>query len=76
MPNQRDYNKTLKDVSEAKHLITQIQRTDYYGKIITSSSVKPIFGQTYNRIAQGIKDKAVDNDNDEGEEEGKSYIGL
>ena len=67
VPNQRGYDEIVIDISEANRLITQIQRSDYYGKIITSSSVEPIFGQTYNRIA-GMKDKAVDDDNDEGEE--------
>ena len=76
VPNQRAYDETLIDVSEANRLVTQIQRTDYSGKIITSISVEPMFGQTYNRIAQGMKEKAVDNDNDEAEEEGKFYIGL
>ena len=75
-PRQQDYDNTLIDVSEANRLVTKIQRTDYYGKIITSSSVEPIFGQTYSRIAQGMKDKAIDNDDGESENKGTSYIRL
>ena len=76
VPNQRYYDQTVIDFGETKFLVSQVQRTDYYCKIITSRSVEPIFGQTYDRIAQGIKDKTVDNDNNEGEEEGTFYIGL
>lgn len=71
--NQQACDDTLIDVKEANDLMNRIKRTDYFAKVITSNSVEPIFGQIYNRIAQGIKDNAVD-DGDE-EDEGKTYIG-
>ena len=76
VPNQSDYDQTFIGFREANLLVSQIQFTNCYCKIITSSSVKPIFSQAYNRMARVIKDKAVDNEDDETEEEGIFYIGL
>ena len=63
--NEQAYAQAEIDISEANHLMGRVRRTDYYAKVITSDSVEPIFGQIYTRIAQGMKDKAVENDEEE-----------
>lgn len=73
--NQRAYDASLIDINETDCLMKQIRRTDYYAKVITSTSVEPIFGPIYNRIAQGMKDKLVNNDDqEEGEDEDEDEI--